>query len=191
MISNVPNSTALCVSAHIPQTGCNHLPTPPSQPWSPLIKAHGLVMFPRSLYGCEGYQEGRRYHPVSLTSICPSPDLCSLGTSHSMFDSSMAVPESWMLPRAPSSSKEVFCYNGELDHKNQLDSGMNPEDASMTKAIAAFGDPSHAGGSTLHRHAIMILPPTTTQVLRSLGFVLGWKGGRGHHLLESLRFSES
>ncbi|XP_075829507.1 anomalous homeobox protein [Microtus pennsylvanicus] len=112
-----------------------------------------------SLYGCEVYQEGRSYHPVSLTSICPSPDLCSLGTSNNMFDSSMVVPESWMIPHAPSSSKEVFLYNGELDHRNQLDSGMNPEDATMTMAIATFSDPSHAGGSTLHRHEIMVLPP--------------------------------
>lgn len=76
-----------------------------------------------------------------------------------MFDSSMVVPESRMIPLAPSSSKEVFLYNGELDHRNQLDSGMNPEDATMTMAIATFSDPSHAGGSTLHRHEIMDSPP--------------------------------
>lgn len=75
-----------------------------------------------------------------------------------MFDSSMVVPESRMIPLAPSSSKEVFLYNGELDHRNQLDSGMNPEDATMM-AIATFSDPSHAGGSTLHRHEIMDSPP--------------------------------
>ncbi|KAM7331740.1 hypothetical protein ACRRTK_008448 [Alexandromys fortis] len=133
----------------------------------------------RSLYGCEVYQEGRSYHPVSLTSICPSPDLCSLGTSNNMFDSSMVVPESRMIPLAPSSSKEVFLYNGELDHRNQLDSGMNPEDATMM-AIATFSDPSHAEFPDLRGSCSQSLYPENGPGLSS-GLSDSAAGSRLHH----------
>ncbi|XP_052610983.1 uncharacterized protein LOC128120815 [Peromyscus californicus insignis] len=122
-------------------------------------KAHCLVMFPRSLYGCEGYQEELSCHPVSLTSSCPAPGLCSLATSSNMLDSSMSAPESRMMSLALSSSKEVFLYTGQMDHKNQLDSGMGPEDATMARAFATLSNPSHAGGSTLHKNEILVYPP--------------------------------
>ncbi|KAL6083943.1 hypothetical protein STEG23_026604, partial [Scotinomys teguina] len=81
------------------------------------------------------------------------PEVLQLSEHHhssNMLDSSMAAPESRMMPLALSSSKEVFLYMGQLDHKNQLDSGMDHEDATMAMAFATLSNSNHAGFTDLH-----------------------------------------
>ncbi|KAH0501266.1 Anomalous homeobox protein [Microtus ochrogaster] len=104
----------------------------------------------------------------------------SLSFRNNMFDSSMVVPESWMIPHAPSSSKEVFLYNGELDRRNQLDSGMNPEDATMTMSIATFSDPSHAAFPDLRGSCSQSLYPENGPGLSS-GLATSTASPKLHH----------
>nr|XP_042124509.1 anomalous homeobox protein [Peromyscus maniculatus bairdii] len=133
-----------------------------------------------SLYGCEGYQEELSYHPVNLTSICPAPGLCSLAASSNMLDSSMATPESRMMSLALSSFKEVFLNMGQMDHKNQLDSGMDPEDAPMAMAFATLSNPSHAEFIDLHSSCFKSLYPEDTPGLSS-GEAASTEGSKIHH----------
>lgn len=111
-------------------------------------------MFPRSLYGCERHPEWQGHHPASLTSVGPAnePGLCPLAADNSnMLDSSMNAPESWNMPRTLPSSREVFPSVEQLGHRQNLNSEMDPEVASLSMAIAALCDLSHAGESTIHR----------------------------------------
>ncbi|XP_031219069.1 anomalous homeobox protein [Mastomys coucha] len=102
----------------------------------------------RSLYGCERHPEWQGHHPASLTSVGPAnePGLCPLAADNSnILDSSMNAPESWNMPRTLPSSREVFPSVEQPGHRQNLNSEMDPEVASLSMAIAALCDLSHAG----------------------------------------------
>ncbi|MEJ1281351.1 hypothetical protein NN561_012301 [Cricetulus griseus] len=64
-----------------------------------------------------------------------------------MVDSSVAAPESWMMPLMLPSFKEIFLPMEQLGCRQQLDSGMDPAVAPMAMAMAALRGPRHAGPS--------------------------------------------
>lgn len=82
----------------------------------------------------------------------PGPGLCPLTAgSNNMLDSSMNAPESWMMPLTLPSFKEVFLPVEQSGHRQNLNSGMDPEVSPLSVAVAAFTDLSHAGESTIYR----------------------------------------
>lgn len=127
-------------------------------------------MFPRSLCGWERHLEWQGHHPASLRLRAPAhgPGLCPLAAGSNMLDSSVNAPESCMMPPTLPSSKEVFLPVEQLEqqfHKQNVNSGMDPEVAPMSMAVAALSDLSHAGEYTMHRLCYLGPAPTTTQVL--------------------------
>ncbi|KAL6085954.1 hypothetical protein STEG23_016202 [Scotinomys teguina] len=112
--------------------------------WSARCEGSGTLQSPEATQELPGLQSLAVNFPGDNTTSQ------SLTFSSNMLDSSMAAPESRMMPLALSSSKEVFLYMGQLDHKNQLDSGMDHEDATMAMAFATLSNSNHAGFTDLH-----------------------------------------
>ncbi|XP_021520263.1 anomalous homeobox protein [Meriones unguiculatus] len=114
---------------------------------------------PWSLYGYDRCQEGPGYDPASLTSVYPAPGLCSLAASDNLSVSSVANHESWTMPPAPSSSGGVFLHTGQPKHRHQKEAGMDPEDATVSRAISTVSDPCHAGFADLHSNCFQSMYP--------------------------------
>ncbi|XP_055454521.1 anomalous homeobox protein [Psammomys obesus] len=73
--------------------------------------------------------------------------------------SSVANRESWTMPPAPSSSGGVFLHTGQPEHRNQKEAGMDPEDATVLRAISTVSDPCHAGFADLHSNCFQSMFP--------------------------------
>lgn len=71
--------------------------------------------------------------------------------SSNMLDSSMNAPEPWMIPLTLPSSREVFLPVEQPGHRQNLNSGMDPQAATLSMAVAALSDLSRAGECTIYR----------------------------------------
>ena len=102
------------------------------------------------------YQEGPSHDPATLPPVCPGPGpgLCPLAAGSDTLDPSLGAPESWLTSLALASSKEVSFQTRQLIHSHGLDLTMRAADAPLAVSIAALGEPSATGGSTLDRPCV-------------------------------------
>ncbi|XP_051018076.1 anomalous homeobox protein [Acomys russatus] len=106
-------------------------------------KAHPLRI-QRAREATSGVSSAKESGPGPLQLPGNHPKSATVSQCSNTSVSSVATPESWRMPHALSSSKEVFLHTGQPNHRNQLNSGMDRDDATMPVAIAAVRDPSHA-----------------------------------------------